>query len=131
MTRRTFYWIWGALFLIVQAADFYFSFLSPDSTLAFGSLIGSTILTAIFIAVVLIQSWPPKNTTRRMVYWFGTILFVVLQTDFFISAPRSALSLASLVGSAALVAAYVADQTIHNWPQIWAVIKKLRRPPID
>jgi hypothetical protein len=66
-----------------------------------------------------------------MVYWLGTILFVVLQTDFFISAPRSALYLASLIGLVALVAAYAADQTIQNWPQIWAVFKKLRRPPID
>lgn len=131
MTRRSFYWIWGTLYLIVQVGYFYFSFIAPDTALDFVSLIGSTVLTAIFIAVVLSQTWPPKNTTRRMVYGFGAVLFVVLEADFFISAPLSALGLASLIGSAALVAAYVADQTIQNWPQIWAVIKKLRRPPIE
>ena len=131
MTRRTFYWFWGALFLIFQAGYFYFSFLSPHSTLVFFSLIGSTILTSIYIAVVLIKSWPPKNTTRRIVYWFGIILFVVLQVDSFMSAPFTALYLASLIGSVALVAAFAADLVIQNWPQIWTVVKKLRRPPLD
>jgi hypothetical protein len=126
MTHRKFYWLWGALFLIFQAGYFYFSFVSPSVF-----LIGSTILAAIYVAVVLIQSWPPKNTTRRMVYWFGSILFVVLEADYLFSAPHSALNLASLIGTSILLIAYAADLVIQNWPQIWAVVKRLRRPPID
>lgn len=131
MTPRAFYWCGGALFLISQAGYFYFSSISQNPTLVLVSMIGSTIGAGVYTVGVLIHTWPPKNTMRRMVYWFGTVLFVVLQTDFFISAPRSALNLASLIGSAALMAAYAADQTIQNWPQIWAMIKKLRWLPID
>jgi hypothetical protein len=131
MTLRTFYWLCGTLFLIFQAGVLYFSFYSPHSTLVLISLIGSNIIGAVFAAAVLIQSWPPKNTTRRLIYWFGSILFVVLQVDYLISSPRSILYLASFVGIMILVAAYAADMVIQHWSQISAVIKKLRRPPLD
>jgi hypothetical protein len=131
MTPRTLYWCGGTLFLISQAGYFSFLSISPNQTLVLASMIGSNIGGGIYIVGVLIQSWPPKNTMRRMVYWFGSILFVVLQADFSISAPHSALNLASLIGSVGLVAVYLIDQTIQNRAKILAVLKKLRRPPID
>jgi hypothetical protein len=131
MTPRTLYWSGGTIFLISEAGYFYFLSISPNPTLVFVSLIGANIGGGIYILGMLIQSWPPKNTMRRMVYWFGSILFVVFQADFIMSAPHSALNLASLIGQTSLVAAYVADVVIQNWPKIRVAIKKLRRPPLD
>ena len=133
MTRRVFYWSWGVLYLASQTGYFYFSFIYLNRSLAFNFLIGSTILTAVFIAEVLYQSWPPKNTMRRTIYWFGTTLFVVFEADFFIarSSPSSPLLRASFIGSIILVTAFAVDLIIQNWQPISAFIKKLRRPPID
>jgi hypothetical protein len=70
----------------------------------------------------------------RPIYWYGGILFVVLQINFFTAdfvSPHSTFQVISLIGSSILTAAAVIDWIVQNWPQIWAAIKKLRRPPID
>ena len=133
MTRRRLYWIGGALLLVFQAG-YVFSIYTSRSTLALVCMNGTGVLGYAALADSLIIAWPPKNTLRHRVYSLGSLLFVVLQLNFFVSlftSPLSALYWASFIGTFVLMAAYGVDLIVQNWSRIWAVIKKFRRPPID
>jgi hypothetical protein len=135
MTRKWLYWLEGGLYLIFLAGTSYFLHVHPYRPFATIFLIGSTIITMVIALHIVIRYHPPqKDTIRHTLYWFGSALFVVLQTNLFVSdfiAPHSLLRLTSIIGATILMAAYAMDLIIQMWPQIRDGIKKLRRPPLD
>jgi len=64
---------------------------------------------------------------RRRLYWYGAILYPVLQVDFWVAPHHSQLQRFALIGSTVLTCAYVADQVARYRTSIWRFLLSLRR----